>query len=145
MNSFDQIKLKEGALKEYTYSVLSFAVTETLVNYRKENGVNQKELAKILGVSQARISKIEAGNNITLKMLCDINDKLETKDYSFILSVLDNMKKRAEVLYNKSYYIEITEEDNTKIEIADNNIEYHYINKIDNISYYNYFEREIVA
>lgn len=103
MDLFDKIKLKEGALKEYTYSVLSFAVTETLVNYRKEKGISQKEFAKILGVSQARISKIEAGNNITLKMLCDINDKLETKDYSFILSVLDNMKKRAEVLYNKSY------------------------------------------
>ncbi len=145
MNSFNQIKLEEGALKEYTYSVLSFAVTETLVNYRKENGVSQKEMAKILGVSQARISKIEAGNNITLKMLCDINDKLETKEYSFILSALENMKKRAEVLYNKSYYIEVTEEDNTKIEIVNNNIEHHYINEFDNVSYFNYFEQEIVA
>lgn len=103
MDLLAKTKLEGGALKEYTYAVLSFGVTETLLNYRKENGVSQKELAKILGVSQARISKIESGNNITLKMLCDINDKLETKDYSFILSVLENMKKRTEILYNKSY------------------------------------------
>ena len=126
MKDLEQFKLEEGALKEYTYSILSFGVTETLVKYRKENGISQKELAKLLGVSQARISKIEAGNNLSLKMLCDINEKLETKEYSFILTALDNMKKRAEALYNKSYYIEIP---NLKLDIKweNKNIEYNTI------------------
>ena len=103
--------------------MLSFAVTETLVKYRKKNNINQKELAKILGVSQARISKIEAGNNLSLKMLCDINDKLETNNYSFIIDALDNMRKRAEALYNKSYYIEIHNEQ-IEPEWEKQNIEY---------------------
>lgn len=42
---------------------------------RKENGLSQKEVAKLLGISDVSISKIESGlnnpSNQTVKMFCD--------------------------------------------------------------------------
>lgn len=39
-------------------------IGELIIQYRKENNITQKELAKILGVSNTAISKWECGNNL---------------------------------------------------------------------------------
>ena len=115
--------LEEGALKDYTYDMLSFAVSETIVNYRKKNNLTQKQFATVLGMSQERVSRLEYGINISLKNLCEINEKLENKDYSFILDVIFNMKRRAEALFNKSYYINVEVDSNVGT-IEENSIKY---------------------
>lgn len=103
-----EIELEEGALTEYTYTMLRAAVSETIIKYRKKMGYTQKDLAKILKISQARVAKLENGINITLKTLCDINEKIETKEYSFILDVLSDLQASAKKLYKENYYIEIS-------------------------------------
>lgn len=48
-----------------------------LVNYRIENQLNQKQLARVLGVTQPMISQYEAGtNNISINRLCEICEKI---------------------------------------------------------------------
>lgn len=103
-----EIELEEGALTEYTYTMLRAAVAETIIKYRKKMGYTQKDLAKVLRISQARVAKLENGINITLKTLCDINEKIETKEYSFILDVLSDLQASAKKLYKENYYIEIS-------------------------------------
>lgn len=102
-----KIELEEGALTEYTYVMLRTTVAQTIIKYRKRMGYTQKDLAKLLNISQARIAKLENGINITLKTLCDINEKLETKEYSFILEVINNMQTIAKKMRKENYYIEI--------------------------------------
>lgn len=47
-----------------------------LLAYRKEHGLTQAELAKKLGISQAMVSKIEGGKNISIKVLAKVVAKL---------------------------------------------------------------------
>jgi len=52
-------------------------IAAALINYRVENALSQKELAKRLECSQAMVSKIESGDyNFTIKKLFDIVNKL---------------------------------------------------------------------
>lgn len=105
-----EIEFDDGDLTEYTYALLRGAVAETIIKYRKKMGYTQSDLAKILNVSQARVARVEDGINITLKTLCDINSAIETKDYSFILDVLENMKTTIKDMrkLNYSYNFETT-------------------------------------
>lgn len=50
-----------------------------LQKIRKETGLNQKELAKKLNVSQQRISDIENSGNVTVKSLIEYLDSLGYK------------------------------------------------------------------
>ena len=101
-------EIHEGELTEYTYALLSATVAQTIIKYRKKMGYTQNDLAKVLKISQARVAKLENGINITLKTLCDINEKIETKEYSFILDVLSDLQESAKKLYKENYYIEIS-------------------------------------
>ena len=48
-----------------------------LVNYRIENNLNQKQLAKELDITQPMVSQYEAGtNNISINRLCEICEKI---------------------------------------------------------------------
>ncbi|NLT44007.1 MAG: helix-turn-helix domain-containing protein [Thermotogaceae bacterium] len=52
-------------------------IAAALINYRVENALSQKELAKRLECSQAMVSKIESGDyNFTIRKLFDIVNKL---------------------------------------------------------------------
>lgn len=52
-------------------------IAAALINYRVENTLSQKELAKRLECSQAMVSKIESGDyNFTIRKLFDIVNKL---------------------------------------------------------------------
>lgn len=98
-----EYQLEDGELKDYTYTLLSSTVAQTVIKYRKKMGYTQKDLAEILKISQARIAKIENGMNISLKTLCEINEKVETKEYSFILDVLNNLQINAKKLRKGNY------------------------------------------
>lgn len=47
-----------------------------LLAYRKEHGLTRAELAKELGMSQAMVSKIEGGKNISIKVPAKVVAKL---------------------------------------------------------------------
>ena len=82
-----------------------YAISESIVKYRKENKITQKELAKKLKVNQTMISKLESGNyNPTFKMVYEISRKLSDSSEMFI-KVLENMIKAVKNVTEKSYII----------------------------------------
>ncbi len=60
---------------------------ENMKNVRKDRGLTQRELARRMGTSQARVSSIETGLNVSLKLaqryadclMCDVSE-LRTPD-----------------------------------------------------------------
>ena len=76
----NKIEIKEDVssideVLEYEQILLS--ISKTIAKYRRDNILTQKELAKILGINQVMISKLERGNyNPTVKLLYNISRKL---------------------------------------------------------------------
>jgi predicted transcriptional regulator len=69
-----------------------FTISKAIINYRKENHLTQKELAKKLKVNQTMISKLESGDyNPTFKTIYNISRKLENSSKMFI-DILDEIK-----------------------------------------------------
>lgn len=82
-----------------------YAISESIIKYRKENKITQKELAKKLQVNQTMISKLESGNyNPTFKMVYEISRKLSDSSEMFI-RILENMIKAVKNVTEKSYII----------------------------------------
>jgi|GEM_PF-312141 len=78
----DSEKLYETSDQEtkYELEILSIMtdIAAALVNYRVENSLSQKDLADLLGCSQAMISKIERGDyNFTIRKLFDVVRRLK--------------------------------------------------------------------
>lgn len=75
----DVFKLFDGVLNEeeiYVSDLLS-DISNTIIKYRLELGMNQKEFASLLGVSQAMVSKWESEQyNFTIETLAKICRKL---------------------------------------------------------------------
>lgn len=46
-----------------------FAMAEALIKARVESGLTQADVARILGVKQPAVARIEAGKNVSLKTL----------------------------------------------------------------------------
>lgn len=62
-----------------------YSISKYLINYRKENNLTQKEMAKKLNIDQSMIAKLESGTyNPTFKKLFDITNKLINNSYMFI-------------------------------------------------------------
>lgn len=89
-----------------------FAISEKIINYRKENNLTQKQLANILNVNQTMISKLESGKyNPTFKVIYNISRKLENSCNMFI-DILDNIKDRLSKMYMKEYQVELKSTNN---------------------------------
>ena len=59
---------------------ISYEISSSIVTYRIEHGLNQKELGSILDCNQTMISKLESGSyNFSIKTLCDVFAKLDKK------------------------------------------------------------------
>jgi transcriptional regulator with XRE-family HTH domain len=59
---------------------LSYKLSTYIFDYRMKHNLTQKEFAKMLGVRQPMVSKLENGNyNISLQNLCDVMAKLNTR------------------------------------------------------------------
>ena len=76
LNSFKEV-LDKIQPKEKTalvkYFDINYNISKFLVDYRVNNQMTQKQMAKKLNVSQVMISKYENGEyNFTLKKLCEI-------------------------------------------------------------------------
>lgn len=54
-----------------------YNIATAILDYRKDNGLSQKDLASVLGVSQAMVSKLESGDyNYSVEQLWKISRKL---------------------------------------------------------------------
>lgn len=66
---------------------------------RHRRGIDQKEFAKVLGVSQSMVSKWESGEyNFTLESLCELYSKLEIP-----VNLYDNIKPKETADEYKAY------------------------------------------
>ena len=103
------------------YEQLLLSISKSLIKYRKENKLTQKDLAQILDMNQVMISKLEKGNyNPTIKMLHTISRKLTESSDLFI----DMLKDMITSLYkskNISYTIQFNKYETYKYNCSKNN------------------------
>lgn len=93
------------------FEEILFAISEKIINYRKENNLTQKELADILNVNQTMISKLESGRyNSTFKVIYNISRKLQNSSNMFI-DILDNIKTKLSKMRIKEYNLEVESKD----------------------------------
>ena len=112
-------EIDEQLLENVDYNDMLFCVSKTLVDYRNHFNYTQEDIAKELNMSQDMVSKIESGkNNLSLKVLVKIWNKLSRKDYNFSAILLNRMLKKAKENYdikynvNKVFYTVIEEKKN---------------------------------
>lgn len=70
---------EEGNEKDGLYEIY-YQISTAIFNYRLKHNFSQKKLAKILGVTQAMVSKLESGDyNYTIEQLWKVSQKLGFK------------------------------------------------------------------
>lgn len=83
-----------------------FAISESIINYRKEHNLTQKDLAKILKVNQTMISKLESGDyNPTFKNIYNISMALNNSSDMFV-DILNNIRIKINNISTNKYNIE---------------------------------------
>lgn len=93
----------EGILEQ---EEMLYAISESIINYRKANKLSQIELAKKLKVNQTMISKLESGTyNPTFTKIQEICRELTNSSEMFI-EILENIKKAIRRVTEKSYVAE---------------------------------------
>ena len=92
------------AVIEYEEVLLS--ISKSLRNYRIENNLTQRQLARKLGIKQEMISKLESGNyNPTFKLIHKISRDL-TNSANLFLNILKDMIKNITNMYSVNYKVE---------------------------------------
>lgn len=106
----DDVEIKEDVSNIDSimeFEEVLFAISETIINYRKEHNLTQKQLAKILGVNQSMIVKLEKGDyNPTFKKIYEISKKLNNNTDIFI-EILDNIKEKLNHLLIQEYNMKV--------------------------------------
>lgn len=75
------------------------SIAKSIIQYRKENHMTQKQLADKLNVKQEMISKIEGGTyNPTFKQVHKISRKL-TNSADLFLDILQDISKNIHLMY----------------------------------------------
>ncbi|EKD44335.1 MAG: helix-turn-helix protein, partial [uncultured bacterium (gcode 4)] len=88
----------EETKQKFELDDILYDISMRIFDYRIENNLKQNELAKILGVTQAMISKLESGTyNPTIESLWTMSKKL---DFDFeIVFKSKNAVGRAEIMW----------------------------------------------
>ena len=91
-------KLKDPYFRElYELEEQKLGIVKRIIDYRVKRGLNQKELAKKVGVTQQHISKIESGdfaNVMTLeKVLLAIGYTVQMKVVQLKPTIADQIRK----------------------------------------------------
>ena len=94
------------------YEILN-NISIAVVDYRVKHGFSQKQLAEMLDVSQAMVSKYESGDyNISLKALVSLLDKLNIR-----MSIdFDGTSAVSEPELKESSYLRYDAEDDASLE-----------------------------
>lgn len=89
------------------YEEVLFAISESIIKYRKENNLTQKDLAKILNKNQTMISKLESGDyNPTFKQIYNLSWKL-TNSSDLFMEILKNIEGKIKNIISQEYMTEI--------------------------------------
>lgn len=97
VSEIDEILEKEEML---------YAISESIIKYRKNNNLNQKELAEKLGVNQTMISKLESGTyNPTFIKIQRMCRKLTNSPEMFI-EILEEIKNAIRRVTKKNYIVD---------------------------------------
>lgn len=89
------------------FEEILFAISETIINYRKEHNLTQEQLAKKLKYSQPMIAKLERGDyNPTFKQIYDISQKLTNTSNMFI-EILNNIEEKLNKLLVQEYSVKV--------------------------------------
>lgn len=100
--------LVNDELRKIEFIEISCIIANELISYRKNNNISQKELAEILGVKQAMISKLESGSyNISIKSLINISKKLTDKNNSFNVNLFKKIYEKILENNNEQNYIKM--------------------------------------
>lgn len=103
LNPFDEL-INSDAGKLYGLESILANIAVKLINYRKSNNLNQKQLAEKLQVSQSMVSKLESGMyNPTVEQLWKLSKKL-----GWEFDVLFEKELIEEGICNKEEHIEMT-------------------------------------
>jgi transcriptional regulator with XRE-family HTH domain len=63
--------------EEYGLYDIYYSISTKIFDYRMEKGLSQKQLAEVLGITQAMVSKLESGEyNPTVEQLWKVSRKL---------------------------------------------------------------------
>lgn len=80
-----------------------YAISESIINYRKNNGLSQKKLAEKLHVNQTMISKLESGTYnptfIKTQQMC----RQLTNSPEMFIEILENIKRAIRRVTKKTY------------------------------------------
>lgn len=77
-----------------------YEISAKIFDYRKDNGLTQKKLAEVLGITQAMVSKLESGEyNFTIEQLWKIAKKL---GWTLSVNLEGNTKETYSVGYNET-------------------------------------------
>ncbi len=75
-NLLDKIS-DDNDKEEYELYDIYYLIATKIFDYRKARGLSQKQLAEILGITQAMVSKLESGDyNPTIGQLWKVSKKL---------------------------------------------------------------------
>ena len=111
--NFDEMEINEDTSEIdeiIEYEEILFEISKCLKKYRKENNLTQKELADMLEVNQAMISKLESGSyNPTFKQLHNISRKL-TNSSHLLVNILENIVNNLNQMYETEYKVTIKNE-----------------------------------
>lgn len=106
LNFFDD--LSEDLKNEMELDSLLVDLACSIINYRIDNNITQKDLAEKLGISQAMVSKIESGDyNPSVGFLFNISKKLglnlivEFRKSPKVIPIV-NLKKNNAVYINEN-------------------------------------------
>lgn len=84
--------------EEYGLYDIYYSISTKIFDYRMEKGLSQKQLAEILGITQAMVSKLESGEyNPTVEQLWKVSKKL---GWNFKVVLEDNEAKTTQVWDN---------------------------------------------
>lgn len=102
----ETVKFDEDTWITMEYNDILYIISKSLRDYREENNLSQKELAKKIKVSQPMIGKLESGKyNASIKFLVKLWNKLSNKKENFAEKLLTRIYDK--VVNNYNYSIEI--------------------------------------
>jgi DNA-binding XRE family transcriptional regulator len=108
-NPWDLIEelASDEAKERFELDDILVGISLKLIHYRINNNITQKELANVLGISQAMISKLESGDyNPSIEQLWKISKKLGWK----FEVVFENIAQETNIWDTSNFEYEITKE-----------------------------------
>lgn len=114
VNPYEWIEaVDDKTIENYELDDLLYDISIKIFDYRIKHGINQKQLAELLNVSQSMVSKLESGEyNPTIEQLWKISKKLNLR-FEILLTEYE-MDEKSNEIWNRKRKVEIvSDKDNS--------------------------------